>query len=168
MQLFQQPPRQYVPAVIPNDVPVYKVGDGKFYVDDELLNEGAIITWEEEPNPNLIPMNKMAVDRMRAYLTQLDVYGEEKAKQDKKKYVPLLKQFNDRIAVASGENRRARVLNGAEEQKSVLGKKRGASRIQKLDGSQSAEEVMDFSEERDAVNNTTGTGMTVKAGKLNG
>lgn len=165
MQLFTQVPRQYAPAVIPNDVPVYKVGAGKFYVDDELLNEGTLITWEEEPNPDLIPMNKLAVEKMREYLQQLDVWGHEKAVADKKKYVPLLGKFEAAIAEKEGDGRRARVLNGRGEERSILGKKRGRPRITKLTDEEMPETIS-FTDERDAVNENMG--MNSKAGKLNG
>lgn len=162
MQLFAQPPRQYS-TVIPNDVPVYKVGAGKFYVDDELLTEGSIITWQEEPNPDLIPMNSLAIDKMREYLKQLDVYGEEKAKADKKKYVPLLAKFEASIG-QKDSNKRATVLNGRGEETSILGKKRGRPRITKLN-EEEAPETISFADERSELNNSMGLG---KTGKLNG
>jgi hypothetical protein len=119
---------------IPTDVPVYRINDQMFYCDDVLLQEGRVLAWEEEPNLAMIPLNELAIERMRVYLDKLDKFSAEKCANENRTHHSLLKDFEASIAVPT-DNKRARLLDATphEMQKSILGKKTDAKRVKTLD-----------------------------------
>ena len=132
MQLFSERPVQGAPVNIPDDVPVYRVGEGKFAADDELFMPGTIIAWEYAPAPDFTPLNALAMKKMREYLMYLDECGRKKAEKDGYAYVSMLEQFETNMAPPEDDGRKARVLNSGAPQKSILGKKRGRPRVSKI------------------------------------
>lgn len=115
MQLFTTPPSSRMQQVIiPDDVPVYRVGDGRFFIDDVLHEKGTVIILESEPNPDLEPLNKMAVDAMTAYLKKLDDEGKKWANKNQKAYVSQLDAFTNRHKPKQKSKRGAIVLTDTE------------------------------------------------------
>lgn len=134
MQLFSQPPiKNFQPTVIPQDVPVYRIKEGKFYADDELYEAGSIIAWNETPNLEMEPLNPLANEAMREFLKDLDVKGKEVAAKNGKAYISYADAFENSVAFAKNEGKRAVLLNGREEVPIMGGKKRGPRKAQKID-----------------------------------
>lgn len=133
MQLFAQPPqRNYQPVVIPQDVPVYRIKEGKFFCDDVLYEQGSIISWPDEPNMEMEPMNALAIENMKFYLEKLDGFGRDVAKATGKAYISLSDAFANSHELAKQQGSRVTLLNGREEP-NILGKKRvGPTRAQEL------------------------------------
>jgi len=136
MQLYSQPPqRSFSQIVIPDDAPVYRIKEGKFFADDILYEPGSIIVWPEEPNMEMEPLNSLAREEMKKYVQKLDKYGRETAEKAGKAYVSLARAFENAAHLANleGKNRRVELLNGVEE-KPVLGaRRRGPAKSKRID-----------------------------------
>lgn len=153
MQLFQSPPnRNVAPVVIPQDVPVYRVDGSGFYCDDELLASGTIIQYDDEPNQDMIPLNEVAVKRMREFLIKLDNLGRKKSVQEKTAFISALDAFDKSNDQSKSTGRRANVL-GAPKETSILGAKRKYSRASKIEVQALQEPIIiDKRGERNSVN----------------
>lgn len=106
--LYATPPanRNFQPSYIPQDVPVYRVTEEKgFYIDNVLHPAGTILEFAETPNPGLEPMNDIAVEKQRAYLTHLDMLGNKKSERDNTSYVPLVPAFEKSLEAKSRRRR---------------------------------------------------------------
>lgn len=117
---------------IPQDVPVYKIKEGKFFADDELYEAGSVIAWPEEPNLEMEPLNSMARENMRAYIQKLDKHGAEAAAKAGKAYVSLENAFENAHALAQQEGRRVTLLNGTQEVPLMGGSRRGRPKARKV------------------------------------
>lgn len=135
MQLYSQPPRTaFMPVAIPDDVPVYRIKDGKFYADDELFEAGSIIAWDEEPNMEMEPLNPIARERMIKYMQKLDKYGREVAEKNGKAFISIEDAFNQSAILAKSEGRRVSLLNGTQEVPIMGGgKRKGKAKARKID-----------------------------------
>lgn len=134
MQLFTAPPRQsFQPVVIPQDMPVYRIKEGKFYADDELFEAGSIITWDEEPNLDMEPMNQLAMDRYGEFLNKIDTLGREKAKQDGKSYISYADAFTNFASLQQNSGKKVGVLNAPQEVPIMGGKRPKNIRAKKVE-----------------------------------
>ncbi len=135
MRLSPVPPQRQAAPLIPQDVAVYRILDEKgFYADDTLFPLDTLIAWERDPNPLMEPMNDLAHEAMKKYLAKLDVFGKEKAKDDKKAFVSQLAAY---VAKTEGEDaldgRKVKVI-GEKPQVPLMGaKQRGRPRANKVD-----------------------------------
>ena len=75
------------------DRAAYGVG-GKGFFDQysTFWYPGQALYFDDEPNLDFIPLNKLAYDRMQEFMDKLDALGLKKAKKDGKEYVPLPRQ----------------------------------------------------------------------------
>lgn len=113
MQVYLQPPKQsYVPLVIPQDKPVYRLKE-QIYADDELFEAGAIITWEDVPNLAMEPLNSLAQEMFTMFIEELDKAGLEVAAKTGKKYRSLADAFRNATDLAKQEGRRVESLNSS-------------------------------------------------------
>lgn len=173
MQLFSQSPnRNLAPVVIPQDSPVYRIAGSGFYCDDELFTPGTIMAYDDEPNQSMEPLNGLAVEKMRTFLTKLDNLGRMKSEKDNTAFISALDAF-DAARNVGGNGKRSRVLNGQSDI-NILGAKRTQEpKAKKLEVSAPEEyEVVDKTDAgRDEVNATTETGLgdrkTIKLGPIN-
>lgn len=95
--LSLSPPKAYTPPRVKQDVPAYGV-NGKGFYDNfcRFWNVGQALYFTGEPNLDLIPLNKLAYDKMTEFLDKLDSLGERKAKKEGKAYSPIARQeWND-------------------------------------------------------------------------
>lgn len=82
------PTAPYSKPKVKQDRPAYGVINNGFYDHkDRFRQPGSMLYYDGEPNQNLYPLNKMAYDKMQAFLDKLDELGEEVAKKNKKTYV---------------------------------------------------------------------------------
>ena len=74
---------------IKNERPVYMItGKGFFNKKDILIGSGQIIYWDDEPNKDMTPMNKLAFVKYNEFLDKLDAEGMKNAKKTGKSYNP--------------------------------------------------------------------------------
>lgn len=87
------PPKAYQPLRVKQDKPAYGVSGKGFYDDkNKFWNAGQALYFEGEPNFDLIPLNKLAFDKMTDFYDKLDALGERRAKKDGKSYTPIIRQ----------------------------------------------------------------------------
>lgn len=87
------PKQNYVRPRVKQDRPAYGVINNGFFDDkDKFWNPGEALYFDGEPSLNMVPLNKMAYDKIQVMLDVLDMYGEEKAKKDKKAWTPQPRQ----------------------------------------------------------------------------
>lgn len=132
MQLFTQAQKAQT-TIIPQNVPVYRVREGKFYADDRLFDEGKIIIWDEEPNKNLEPLNDMAIANYEAFLLKLDRAGHQAALAAGKGYASELDAFKNSMILAREEGKRVTVLNDGGRTPIMGGQKRGKPKATEID-----------------------------------
>lgn len=134
MQLFTAPPvKNFQPTVIPDDVPVYRIKDGKFFADDELYEPGSIVVWADTPNLEMEPLNALALENMLAYLKLLDQKGMEVARATNTSYVSYEDAFTNSYKLAQQDGKKAILLNGREKVPLMGGKPRRNRRSQKIE-----------------------------------
>jgi len=156
-QLFAFPPRGQAQLNIPQDVPVYKVGEGQFYADDELFPAGAIIIWPDAPNASLEPMNELAREALIAFYQKMDKLGMAASEKTGKAYVKQEDAFHAQYSHAQSDVRRARQLNGADDHQ-ILGARRGRPRASKVDQPAVIAGEVKSPRGRDEVNGAMGVG----------
>lgn len=91
--LSLNPPKPYIMPRVKQDKPAYGV-TGKGFYDEfcKFWNPGQALYFDGEPNLDLIPLNKVAYEKMTEFLDKLDALGERKAKKDGKLYNPIVRQ----------------------------------------------------------------------------
>lgn len=140
MRLSPQPPKAQQTLMIPQDTAVYRIKEGKFFgPDDHLYEEGAVIALEDgiEPNQEMEPLNDKAVEAMKIYLAKLDALGRKVAQKTGKAWNSLGDAFENARALEMQESKKVRLLNGAE-QKTLMGGKKKAGRVTKIELDQPA------------------------------
>lgn len=131
--LSPQPYQRQPILTIPQDRPVYRIKEGKFFgPDDCLYEEGAVIEFHDEPNTEMEPLNALAEEAMKKYLAKLDTYGKAVAEKAGKHYASLADAFENSRALMTEETRRIRPITG-KEQVPLMGAKKKAGKIAKLD-----------------------------------
>lgn len=142
MQLFTSPPRRNLaPVMVPDDVPVYRIGEGKFYCDDELHEAGTIIAYEEEPNESMIPLNALGMEHMRAFLAKLDGFGKKKCTAEKTAFISKLEHFDSQQALMKS-GKRGRRLDAPDEAPSLGMKRYGAPKVSRIEMQEVQEPVI--------------------------
>lgn len=112
------------------DRPAYRVNsDRGFYADDHLFIEtegsGPIyVYWDEEPNEDLEPMNKIAQDKMNTFLEKLDQKGREVAEKLGKAFAGRPRSLDGALEVATAVQR---------ENMSVMGSKTLPARAERIE-----------------------------------
>lgn len=165
MQLFSSPPRQsFSPVVIPDDVPVYRIGEDKFYADDELYEAGSVIVWSEEPNITMEPLNGLARARMQEFLAKLDEHGRAAAEKAGKAYISLAHAFENAHEIAKKEGRRVEMLNAKQEVPIMGGRKTRAPKAKRVDVTALQEEFRLDSNNKHSLNSPKAANQAVGVG----
>ena len=95
--LSLSPRQEYKKPKVKNDRPAYGVMNNGFYDHlDKFWYAGQSLYFDGEPNENLFPLNKMAYDKIQAFLDKIDALGMEVSKKNKKTYIPQARlEWND-------------------------------------------------------------------------
>lgn len=81
------PPKPYVKPRIKADRPAYLVSGKGFFDGHELWNAGSSLYFDDEPNIDMIPLNKLAHDRLQEFLDKIELLEERKCKKEGKAFV---------------------------------------------------------------------------------
>jgi len=139
VKLSPVPPQFQPTLVIPQDRPVYRIGEGNFFgPDDHLYTEGNVVAWDDEPNEEMEPLNDLARDKMIAYLAKLDAAGRKVAEKIGVGYTSKEDFFKNAQLLAKEDAKKVQLINGQPEVNLMGGKKRGRPRIEKIAGAQPA------------------------------
>ena len=87
------PPKSVAPLRIKHqDKAAYGVGGKGFFDNKRFWYPGEALYFDGEPNLNFTPLNKLAYERMQAFLDKLDAAGMKRAKKDNKDYTPMARE----------------------------------------------------------------------------
>ena len=130
---------QYQAIVIPQDRPVYRVGEDKFYgSDDRLYEENDLIEYDDEPNESFTPMNDLAMAEMKKYLKKLDAAGQKVAEKLGVAWTSREDAFENAQMLAKEDAKKINLIS-AKPTPTVMGaKKRGRPPVNKLNEGGSA------------------------------
>lgn len=143
MRLSPLPPQRPEAIVIPTDVPVYRIREGKFFgPNDHLFQEGEIIEFHGEPNLEMEPLNELARAKVRDFLAKLDDEGRKAAAKIGKAYHGYLEAFENSHLLAKQEGKSVRSLS-AKEMTPVLGRPKQDTTARKLEADASAPYVIE-------------------------
>lgn len=124
---------QFQQIVIPQERPVYRVGEDKFYgSDDRLYEENDLIEYDDEPNENFTPMNSLAMAQMKTYLKKLDAAGQKVAEKLGVAWTSREDAFENAQQLAKEDAKKINLIS-AKPAPTVMGaKKRGRPPINKI------------------------------------
>lgn len=143
-KLYTSPPRfSQVPDVIREDVPIYRLRTDIF-VDDTLLNRGSTIETDMDyiPCEGMFPLNDLALEAYRAFLTECDKLGKKREALpiDKRngflQVLPKLPAFEREWLKVNNlaKNRRMHLCHAVDSSPSILGAPaQGAPKVRKVD-----------------------------------
>ena len=124
---------QYQTIVIPQDRPVYRVGEDKFYgSDDRLYEENDLIEYDDEPNENFTPMNDLAMTEMKKYLKKLDAAGQKVAEKLGVAWTSREDAFENAQMLAKEDAKKINLISDKKTPTVMGTKKRGRPPITKL------------------------------------
>lgn len=116
VRLSPVPPQPQAAIVIPQDRPVYRIKQGRFFgPDDNLYEEGQIIAWKDEPNLEMEPLNALAQEAFSKFLAKLDKFGREAAEKAGKAYTSLADSHATAYALAQAESKGFEALGGKKQ-----------------------------------------------------
>ena len=132
------PPSPKQQVYIDDDRAAYKVVEKRGFFDenDTLWPQGAMIYWDGPLNMGLEPINQIAIDSMREYLTHLDAEGVKVAKERGTGHATLVNAFEARNRLQS-LNKIENKLVGIEPEIQVLGKQKSNVRMAESIGKES-------------------------------
>lgn len=136
-RMYLSPPKfSQMPSAISQDVPVYRLREN-CYFDDTLWLAGSVLeTTEDFPvNLAMFPLNKIAYDKVRDFLTEYDAKGKDWSEKEKKAYVSKLAEFDNEWATINGiaKERRLHLVHAAGISAPILGAPSQAARVQQVD-----------------------------------
>lgn len=131
VRLSPLPPQPQAQIVIPQDRPVYRIKQGKFFgPDDNLYEEGAVIAWKDEPNLEMEPLNALAQERYTAFLKKLDKHGKEVAEKTGKAWTSLADAHANAYDLAKQENKGGFEVLNQKKQIPLMGAKKNVDSIE--------------------------------------
>lgn len=135
-ELYLYPPqggRNQQQLVIKNDRPAYRVlNEPGLFAGDTLWPAGSVIYYDDTPNEEMEPLNDLARDRMREYLTFLNECAAEVAKQSGKRLIGGRKNIEEAMNDLREDTRRMELVKGDGGVPIMGAKKRGRPRVQKV------------------------------------
>ncbi len=124
------PPRPAQALAIPQDVPVYRVKSA-CYLDDDLYTEGAVLTWPDEPNLEMEPMNELAQKAMIKFLEKLDIEGQKVAEKTGKSYSGYKDAYENSLVLAQQDGKRVQLVTDKKMAPLMRGNKK--TRVEKVE-----------------------------------
>lgn len=82
----------------PQDKPIYQLNADCFLDDDTIHREGEQIIYPGVPNEQMVPLNDLARERMRAYLQELDEGARLKAEMMGRRFTGRPTDWQDQVA----------------------------------------------------------------------
>lgn len=126
-------PRPPVHYDIRDDIPAYVVVEKRGFFDDtdRLWDKGSMIYWEGIPNLGLEPLNEMAEEKMREFLTDLDVKAQEMSKSTNRASMNLMNAFEARQRLLEMDRKSGRSVD-QDEQTPIFQAKKGVSKAKAI------------------------------------
>lgn len=125
-ELSPIPPKMYAAPAIPQDVPCYRVLK-QCFLDDTMFFEGDIVTWLDEPNIEMEPLNELAQKASDDFFDKCEALGREAAAKNGKMYAALNRPFSNDRKLNTSANRRVELIKG-DGGVPVMGARKGPGR----------------------------------------
>ena len=125
-ELSPIPPKMYAAPVIPQDVPCYRILK-QCFLDDTMYFESDIVTWMEEPNVEMEPLNDLAQKASDAFFDKCEELGRKAAAKNDKMYAALQRPFSRDRKLNTADKRRVELIKG-DGGIPVMGARRGPGR----------------------------------------
>jgi len=120
------PPKMYAAPEIPKNVACYRILRPCF-LDDIMFYEGDVVTWSEEPNSEMEPLNDLARKASDAFFDKCEELGKLAAKEKGKSFVPVQRPFSERRRNNTAETRRVELVKG-DGGVPIMGARKGPGR----------------------------------------
>jgi len=128
------PPKMYAAPIIPQDVPCYRILEGKgCFLDDIMFFPGDIVTWTEEPNKEMEPLNELAKKAMNAFFDDREKLAKAASAAKGMRYIPLRRPIEEERELNTSEARRVELIKGDGGVPVMGARKRGRPKANKLD-----------------------------------
>lgn len=141
VELFLTPPsaRQERPVNVSDDRCAWRILDERgFFCDDTLWPAGSVLYYDDEPNDQMEPLNDMARNAMRVYLTKLDELARQVAEKNGKNFVSRIRNIEEAINDLREDKMKVQLVQGGEGTP-IMGAKRKVARAQKVGAPEVAE-----------------------------
>ncbi len=126
------PPKMYSPPTIPQDVACYRILKPCF-LDDIMFFEGDIVTWQEEPNKEMEPLNQLAKDATNTFFDSREKLAIEAAAKKGMRYIPLRRPIEEERELNTSEARRVELIKGDGGIPVMGARKRGRPKAAKVE-----------------------------------
>lgn len=136
-RMYTTPPKySQMPNAIRQDVPVYRLREN-CYFDETLWLAGAVLeTTPDFPvNLAMFPLNKIAYDKVREFLTEYDVKGKLWSEKFGYAFVSKLAEFDQEWQVINGiaKDKRLNLVHAAGISAPILGAPLRSRSVQSVD-----------------------------------
>lgn len=138
------PPRQYAAPAVPQDVACYRILKPCF-LDDIMFFEGDIVTWQEEPNKEMEPLNDIAKAATKEFFDDREKLAKAASAVKGTRYIPLRRPVEEERELNTLESRRVELIKGDGGVPVMGARKRGRPKAVKVDlGGVEERPVMDL------------------------
>lgn len=124
------PPKQYAVPSVPQHVACYRILKPCF-LDDVMFFEGQIVTWAEEPNEEMEPLNDLAKDATNAFFDKIEALGRAASAAKGTAYVSMRRPIEEARDRNSMDSRRVELVKG-DGGVPVLGARRKTRRAESI------------------------------------
>lgn len=126
------PPRMYSAPAIPEDVECYRILKPCF-LDDIMFFEGDIVTWQEEPNKEMEPLNALAKKATKAFFDNREELAKIASAKKGVKYIPLRRPIEEERELNNAESRRVELIKGDGGVPVMGARKRGRPKAARIE-----------------------------------
>jgi hypothetical protein len=124
-------PKTYSQPAVPQDVACYRILKA-CYLDDIMFFEGDIVTWSEEPNKEMEPLNQLAKEATNEFFDKCEKLAIEASKIKGTRYIPLRRPIEEERELNSSDKRRVELIKG-DGGIPVMGARRDRAKASKVD-----------------------------------
>lgn len=126
------PPKLYAAPTIPQDRPCYRILKPCF-LDDVMYFEGDIVSWPEEPNKEMEPLNDLAKEATNLFFDSREELARMASQKKGVKYIPLRRPIEEERELNTAEARRVELIKGDGGIPVMGARKRGRPKAERVD-----------------------------------
>ena len=135
-QYSPSPPKMYGAPSVPQNVPCYRILEGKgVFLDDIMFFPGDVVTWSEEPNKDMEPLNDLARQAITKFFDERESLAKAASASKGMRYIPLRRPIEEERELNSSEVRRAELVKGDGGIPVMGAKKKGGHKASRVDTS---------------------------------
>lgn len=126
------PPKMYSAPAIPQEVACYRILKPCF-LDDVMFFEGDIVTWGEEPNKEMEPLNELAKQATRDFFDDREKLAKAASAAKGTRYIPLRRPIEEERELNTSEARRVELIKGDGGIPVMGARKRGRPKVERVE-----------------------------------